>query len=81
MMCATLAPHMLNPNSWLAYRPAGGSSNAQGMYSVYAPVFFECPRARTRFWVEAAKPPEDYIYKNLHYSRFARYTRMVSSCS
>jgi hypothetical protein len=31
--------------------------------------------------VEAAKPPEDYIYENLHYSRFARYTRMVSSCS
>ncbi|KAF6256543.1 hypothetical protein COO60DRAFT_95334 [Scenedesmus sp. NREL 46B-D3] len=30
-----------------------------------------------RFWVEAAKPPEDYIYENLHYSRVARYTRMA----
>jgi hypothetical protein len=35
------------------------------------------PAACARFWVEAAKPPEDYIYENLHYSRFARYTRMV----
>jgi hypothetical protein len=30
-----------------------------------------------RFWVEQAKPPEDYIYENLYCSRVARYTRMV----
>lgn len=30
-----------------------------------------------RYWVEQAKPPEDYLYENLHYSRVARYIRMV----
>lgn len=39
-----------------------------------------CVVAGTRFWVEDAKPPEDYIYENLHYSRFARYFRMVRHC-
>jgi hypothetical protein len=31
-----------------------------------------------RFWVEPAKPPEDYIYENLSVSRLSRYIRMVS---
>lgn len=31
-----------------------------------------------RFWVEPAKPPEDYIYENLSVSRLSCYTRMVS---
>lgn len=29
------------------------------------------------FWVEQAKPPEDYIYENLSYSRFNRFCRVV----
>lgn len=32
-----------------------------------------------RFWVEPAKPPEDYIYENLSVTRFSRYIRLVRS--
>jgi hypothetical protein len=32
-----------------------------------------------RFWVEPAKPPEDYIYENLSVTRFLRYIRLVRS--
>lgn len=30
-----------------------------------------------RFWVERAKPPEDYVFENLSVSRLSRYARMV----
>jgi hypothetical protein len=29
------------------------------------------------FWVEPAKPPEDYIYENLSYGRVNRWFRLV----
>jgi hypothetical protein len=32
-----------------------------------------------RFWVEQAKPPEDYIYENLSFDRFNRYCRIAAS--
>eukprot|EP00775_Hariotina_reticulata_P011394 gene11394-11542_t len=31
---------------------------------------------RYRFWVEQAKPPEDYIYENLHHTRASRWIRV-----
>jgi hypothetical protein len=43
--------------------------------------FFQHTEARFQrahgFWVEQAKPPEDYIYENLSYDRFSRFCRLV----
>ena len=33
---------------------------------------------RSRFWVEAARPPEDYIFENLSVGKVQKLARLVS---